>query len=68
MRFGMEQKQKKNFPRKLLIKKYIPTDSDQKKHMSKEEKNIATLHVQKNLASLKIPITFLMVHPLCNRR
>ena len=52
---GVEQKQNKKFPQEVINKKkYFPMDSGQK-NMSKEKKNISTLHVQKYLASLKIP-------------
>ena len=57
-RRGMEQKQKKNFPRKLLIKRYIPTDSDQKKDMSKEEKTLLPYMYKKILHLLKSPSLF----------
>ena len=42
------QKPKKNFPKKIINKKCIPTDSGQTKYMSKGKKKISTLHEQKN--------------------
>ena len=61
---GVGQKQKKKiFPRKLLIKKCIPTDSGQKNICLRKKKNICTSHVQKKkilhlLKSLPLPHHF----------
>ena len=57
----------KLFPRKLVIKKYIPKDSGQKKTYTRREKRFLPYNVQKK--SLKIPPpppppnTFLMAIP-----
>ena len=56
---GMEQKQKKKFPRKLLIKKYIPTDSGQKKiYVQGGKKHFHPTCTKKILHLLKSPSLF----------
>ena len=54
----------KLFPRKLLIKKYIPTDSGQKKSIYKEgKKKISALQCTKKSLKIRPLNTFLMVIP-----
>ena len=57
-RGGWSKSKKEIFPRKLLIKRYIPTDSDQKKDMSKEEKTLLPYMYKKLLHLLKSPSLF----------
>ena len=67
--FGVGKKQKKNFPRKLLIKKNIFLRILAKKcrYMPREEKKFPPYMCRKKNVALhaasRPPITFLMVHP-----